>query len=320
MIDFPEIIGKTEEIKKVFKLMNKVIETDSNILISGETGTGKEMVARAIHNYGNRKDNPFVAVNCSALTETLLETELFGHIRGSFTGATAEKKGLFEIANKGTFFMDEIGDISLNVQSKLLRVIQEGTIRKVGSTEDMSIDVRLIAATNLDLENEVKNKSFRKDLYYRITVIQIHMPPLRKRLEDIPLLVDHFLEKYKEKANKEINGFSKEAMKVLLNYTWPGNIRELEHEVERCMVLTENKTIQPEDISETVHTGGKLHLGEVEDKSLKGVLQEYEKRIIKEILFNMKWNKTKTADVLGITRQALDNKIKKYKIDRRRND
>jgi len=317
MQKFPELIGKSNEIKKIFKVMEKVTKTDSNILVTGETGTGKEMVARAIHNHSLRKEKPFVAVNCSALTESLLETELFGHVKGSFTGATAEKKGLFEIANEGTFFMDEIGDISLNVQSKLLRVLQEGVIKKVGSTSDTHINVRLIVATNIDLEIEIQKRAFRKDLYYRITVIQIHIPPLRNRKEDIPLLVSHFLKKYKYKTRREIKGFSEEAMKLFMDYSWPGNVRELEHEVERCMVLTETDFIQPEEISETVRTGGKLHLGDVEDKSLKGVLHNYEQQIIKEVLFSMKWSKSKTADVLGISRQALDNKINKYNIDRR---
>lgn len=318
MEKFPEIIGESKKIKEVFKIMNKVIKTDSNILITGETGTGKELVARAIHKYGKRKNGPFIAVNCSALAESLLETELFGHVKGSFTGATAEKKGLFEMANEGSFFMDEIGDISLNVQSKLLRVLQDGIIKKVGSVEDTPVDVRLIAASNLDLEEEISKGNFRKDLYYRITVIQINMPPLRERKDDIPLLVDHFIEKYADKTPKEIKGFSKESMKILMEYNWPGNIRELEHEVERCMVLTEKETIQPNVISDTVKTGGKLELSKVEDKSLKGVLHEYEKGIIKDVLFSMDWNKTQTADVLGISRQALDNKIKKYEIDRRK--
>lgn len=318
MKNFPEIIGESKEIKEVFKIMNKVIKTDSNILISGETGTGKELVARALHKYGTRKNGPFVAVNCSALAESLLETELFGHVKGSFTGATAEKKGLFEMADKGSFFMDEIGNISLNIQSKLLRVLQDGIIKKVGSVEDIPVDVRLIAATNLDIEEEISKNNFRKDLYYRITVIQINMPPLRNRKEDIPLLVDNFIEKYQEKTPREIKGFSKESMEILMEYNWPGNIRELEHEVERCMVLTEKETIQPDVISDTVKTGGKLKLSKVEDKSLKGALHEYEKRIIKDVIFSMDWNKTQTAKVLGISRQTLDNKIKKYDIDRRK--
>jgi len=318
MSNFPEIIGESEEIKKVFKIMEKLMGTDSNVLITGETGSGKEMIARAIHNNGTRKNGPIVAVNCSALTETLLETELFGHIKGSFTGASVEKKGLFEMADKGTFFMDEIGDISLNVQSKLLRVLQDGVIKKVGSVKNIPIDVRLIAATNLDLEEEVDKGAFRKDLYYRITVIQINAPPLRQRKEDIPLLVDHFLEKYKDKVQKKVKGVSGETMRIFVDYSWPGNVRELEHEIERCMVLAEEEIIQADDVSEIVKTGGKLHLTDIEDKSLKGVLHEYEKHVIKEVLFSTKWSKIKASEVLGITRQALDNKINRYNLDRRK--
>ncbi len=315
---FPEIIGKTKQIHEVYKIIEKVIKTDSNILITGETGTGKELVARAIHNYGPRKNANFVAVNCSALTETLLETELFGHVKGSFTGATAEKKGLFEIADKGTFFMDEIGDITQNVQSKLLRVIQEGIIKKVGGLKDISIDVRIIAATNKDLESEIKEESFRKDLYYRLSVIQINIPSLRERKLDIPLLANHFLKKYGNKLNKDISSFIPETMRILTEYDWPGNIRELEHEVERAMVLTERNSIAPEDLSERIRTGGRLKLEEIKDKSLKGVIDEYESQIIKEMLFGCRWNKSKTAEALGLSRQALNKKIDKYVLDRRK--
>lgn len=316
---FPEIIGESPKMLEVFEVMRKVIKTDSTVLITGETGTGKELVARAIHYNGVRKDGAFVAVNCSALTETLLETELFGHVKGSFTGAIAEKKGLFEVADKGTFFMDEIGDISPNLQAKLLRVLQEGVIKKVGGTQDIKVDVRLIAATNRDLTKEVERGSFRRDLYYRISVVEIHLPPLRERKEDIPLLADHFLRRFSQKINKNIKGFSPSALKLLYDYDWPGNVRELEHEIERAVILSESEEITPDDLSERIRSGGMaLKIEEIKTRSLKGVLSNYEKKIIAELLTELHWNKTKVAEVLGITRQALNKKIERYDLDRRK--
>lgn len=316
---FPEIIGESPKMLEVFEIMKKVIKTDSTILITGETGTGKELVARAIHYNGSRRDGAFVAVNCSALTETLLETELFGHVKGSFTGAIAEKKGLFEVADKGTFFMDEIGDISPNLQAKLLRVLQEGVIKKVGGTQDIKVDVRLIAATNRDITKEVDRGSFRRDLYYRISVVEIHLPPLRERKEDIPILAEHFLKKFSQKLNKDIKRFSPSAMKLLCDYDWPGNVRELEHEIERAVILNETNEITPDDLSERIRSGGvALKIEEIKTRSLKGVLNNYEKKIIAELLGEMRWNKTKVAEVLGITRQALNKKIERYDLDRRK--
>jgi two-component system response regulator AtoC len=316
---FPEIIGESPKMLEVFNIMRKVIKTDSTVLITGETGTGKELVARAIHYNGARKDGAFVAVNCSALTETLLETELFGHVKGSFTGAIAEKKGLFEVADKGTFFMDEIGDISPNLQAKLLRVLQEGVIKKVGGTQDIKVDVRLIAATNRDLTKEVERGSFRRDLYYRISVVEIHLPPLRERKEDIPLLAEHFLKRFSQKVNKNIKGFSPSALKLLCDYDWPGNVRELEHEIERAVILSETEEITPDDLSERIRSGGMLlKIEEIKTRSLKGVLSSYEKKIIAELLTELRWNKTKVAEVLGITRQALNKKIERYDLDRRK--
>ncbi|MCM8766317.1 MAG: sigma-54 dependent transcriptional regulator [Candidatus Omnitrophica bacterium] len=316
---FPEIVGESPKMLEVFEIMQKVIKTDSTVLITGETGTGKELVARAIHYNGKRRDGAFVAVNCSALTETLLETELFGHVKGSFTGAIAEKKGLFEVADKGTFFMDEIGDISQNLQAKLLRVLQEGVIKKVGGTQDIRVDVRLIAATNRDLTKEVDRGSFRRDLYYRISVVEIPIPPLRERKEDISLLADYFLKRFSQKINKEIKGFSPAALKLLYDYDWPGNVRELEHEIERAVILTETNEITPDDLSERIRSGGMaLKIEEIKTRSLKGVLSNYEKKIIGELLTEMRWNKTKVSEVLGITRQALNKKIERYDLDRRK--
>lgn len=318
---FPEILGNNEKMREIYKIMQRLIDTDSTVLISGETGTGKELIARALHYHGKRRNGPFVAVNCSALTETLLETELFGHVKGSFTGAIAEKVGLFEVANHGTFFMDEIGDVSPSIQAKLLRVLQEGVIKKVGGTQDIKIDVRVIAATNKDLEKEVEKGGFRRDLFYRLSIIEIKLPPLRERKDDIPLLAEFFLKKYAEKVGRadEIRSIAPATMKLLLDYDWPGNVRELENEMERVVILAEGPNIQPEDLSERIRTGGmKLKLDEIKGKSLKGVLESYEKKIITEILFEMKWNKSKVAEILGISRQALNKKIDRYGIDRRK--
>lgn len=318
---FPEIIGNNEKMREVFRIMQKVVNSDSTILIKGETGTGKELVAKALHYHGKRRNGPFVAVNCSALTETLLESELFGHVKGSFTGAVAEKKGLFEVANHGTFFLDEVSEISPSLQAKLLRVLQEGTIKKVGGTQEIKVDVRIIAATNRDLEKEVERGTFRRDLYYRLSVIEITLPPLRERKDDIPLLAEHFLRIYAEKNGKQeiITGISPEAMKYLLEYDWPGNVRELEHEIERAVILAEGPNILPEDLSEKIRSGGmRLKLEEIKDKKLKGIMEAYEKKLLTEILFELRWNKTKVAEILGISRQALNKKIDKYGIDRRK--
>jgi len=320
---FPEIVGNNEKMKDVFKIMQKVVNTNSTILIKGETGTGKELIAKALHYHSKRRNSPFIAVNCSALTETLLESELFGHIKGSFTGAVVEKKGLFEAADKGTFFLDEVSEISPGLQAKLLRVLQEGTIKRVGSTQDIKVDVRIIAATNRILEKEVERGAFRRDLFYRLCVIEIDIPPLRDKKDDIPILAEHFLNIYTKKNDKEktVKGISPDAIKYLLEYDWPGNVRELEHEIERAIILTEGVHILPSDLSEKVRTGGiNLKLEEVKDKTLKGVVEIYERRILTEILYELRWNKSKVAGLLGISRQALNKKIEKYALDRRKRE
>jgi len=320
---FPEIVGNNEKMKDVFKIMQKVVNTNSTILIKGETGTGKELIAKALHYHSKRRNSPFIAVNCSALTETLLESELFGHIKGSFTGAVVEKKGLFEAADKGTFFLDEVSEISPGLQAKLLRVLQEGTIKRVGSTQDIKVDVRIIAATNRILEKEVERGAFRRDLFYRLCVIEIDIPPLRDKKDDVPILAEHFLNIYTKKNDKEktVKGIIPDAIKYLLEYDWPGNVRELEHEIERAIILTEGVHILPSDLSEKVRTGGiNLKLEEVKDKTLKGVVEIYERRILTEILYELRWNKSKVAGLLGISRQALNKKIEKYALDRRKRE
>ncbi|HEO64139.1 MAG TPA: sigma-54-dependent Fis family transcriptional regulator [Candidatus Omnitrophica bacterium] len=317
---FPEIIGSNTRMQEVYKIMEKVVNTNSTILVRGETGTGKELIAKALHYHSKRRNAPFVAVNCSALTETLLESELFGHIKGSFTGAIAEKKGLFEAADKGTFFLDEVSEISPGLQAKLLRVLQEGTIKRVGSTNDIQVDVRVIAATNRNLEQEVDKGVFRRDLFYRLCVIEISIPPLRDKKDDIPILAEHFLRVYADKnGKKNIKGIAPDTIKYLLEYDWPGNVRELEHEIERAIILAEGPHILASDLSEKIRSGGvNLKLEEVKDKTLKGIVDTYEKRILTEILYELRWNKSKVANLLGISRQALNKKIDKYDLDRRK--
>ena len=317
---FPEIIGTNSHMKEVYRIMEKVVNTNTTILVRGETGTGKELIAKALHYHSKRRNSPFIAVNCSALTETLLESELFGHIRGSFTGAIAEKKGLFEAADKGTFFLDEVSEVSPGLQSKLLRVLQEGTIKRVGSTNNITVDVRIVAATNRNLEKEVERGAFRRDLFYRICVIDMLIPPLRDRRDDIPVLSEHFLRIYTDKnENKAIKNIAPDAIKYLLEYDWPGNIRELEHEIERAVILSEGPHILPSDLSEKIRSGGvNLKLEAVKDKTLKGVVEIYERKILTEILYELRWNKSKVANLLGISRQALNKKIEKYDLDRRK--
>ncbi|GAI42815.1 unnamed protein product, partial [marine sediment metagenome] len=232
------IVGSSKAMKAVEKLVQKVGPTDTTVLITGESGTGKELIARAIHRYSSRTDKSFVAVDCGSLVENLFESELFGHVKGSFTGATATKYGRFELANGGTLFFDEIGNVSTNIQTKLLRVLQEREITKVGSSQIVKVDVRIIAATNRDLQKTVKAETFREDLFYRLSVVPITLPPLRQRRDDILLLANHFLSKYNKKRGKNIKAISDRAMKALVEYDWPGNVRELENAIERAVVLT----------------------------------------------------------------------------------
>jgi DNA-binding NtrC family response regulator len=301
------VVGENREMKRIYEIVRKVALQDSNVLLTGESGTGKELVAKLIHRNSERREKQFVHVDCGTLTETLLASELFGHLKGAFTGALTNKKGLLELANGGTFFFDEIGDVSLEFQSKLLRVIQDKLIRPVGSEKSIHVDVRIICATNKDLERKIREGSFREDLYYRINVIHIHLPPLRKRKEDIPLLANYFLEKYSRLKEKKVKSISPKAMELLLSYDWPGNIRELENVIERAIVLEEGKLITPGDLPSHIQ---KKRRSPVKIKTLYEVEKEH---IIKALEEN-EGNKTKTAISLGIPRRTLYEKIKKYNI------
>ncbi len=307
---FPNIIGESPEMRNVFSLIEKVSESDSTVLILGESGTGKELIATTIHYQSRRRDKPLIKVNCAALPDGLIESELFGHEKGAFTGAIKRKPGRFELSNGGTIFLDEIGDLPLSTQSKILRVIQERTFDRVGGTETLSVDVRIIAATNRNLEAEVKKGNFREDLYYRLNVIPIPLPPLRQRREDIPYLVDFFLDKYKNKLSRNIR-FSKDAIDALIKYDYPGNIRELENMIERCVTLSSSDMIQKDDlpsfISKKSDTNRQL--------SLSDVAAEAEKEYIIRILKTTKGNRTKAAEMLGISRKTLWEKMNAYGIE-----
>lgn len=301
------IIGKSPRIYEVFQIILKTAPTDSTVLILGESGTGKELFAKAIHAGSLRRERPFFTMDCSTLVETLFESELFGHVKGSFTGATATKHGAFELAHLGTFFFDEIGNIPLNVQAKILRAIQEKEIRRVGGTQTIHVDVRVIAATNLDLQKAIKEGRFREDLYYRLNVIPIYLPALRERREDIPLLVDHLIGLLNRKRRKSaVEGISSEALELLTVYHWPGNIRELQNVIERALVIEEKPTIQPSSLPRHIREKN-------EEKSSEwAILAEVEKEHIKKVLDALQYNISQAARTLGIDRKTLYDKIRKY--------
>ncbi len=315
-VDLKTIIGKSEEMDKVFKLVEKVAETDSTILIFGESGTGKELIARAIHFRSSRVNNPFVSINCGALPENLLESELFGHVKGSFTGAIRDKEGLFKVAQGGTFFLDEVGETSPTIQVKLLRVLQEREIIPVGGTNPIKVDVRLIAATNADLEKAVANDKFRADLFYRLNVIPIYLPPLRKRKDDVPLLVAHFLKKYNERvASSAQKSISKEAMDVLIGYTWPGNVRELENVIERAVILEETSEIRVESLPDKLRSGEPTRSSLITDRA-QVTLEELEREYLLKVLEDTNWQKKRASSILGINASTLYRKIQRYNLDR----
>lgn len=314
------LIGKSPKIVEVYKTLARAAMSSSTVLVMGESGTGKELVACAIHDNGPRRNKRFIAVNCGALAENLLESELFGHIKGSFTGAITDKVGLFEEANGGTLFLDEIGDISQALQIKLLRVLQENEIKPVGSASSKKVNVRLIAATHRDLDALVRAGKFREDLYYRLKVISIELPPLRDRMEDLQDLVEHFLARYAEKNKKGVSHISDEAMELLKTYTWPGNIRELEHAIERAVAMTNTTILFIEDFPPEVQ---RTQSGGMPEISLSGVggggtsLEEMEKSHIVKVLQDVHFNKSKASEVLGIDRATLYRKAQKYGIDLR---
>ena len=308
---FHDLISKSSKMQKVFDLANTIAKSNSNVLILGESGTGKELLARAIHNESLRATGPFIPFSCVALTETLLESELFGHEKGAFTDAIAQKKGKFELAEGGTIFLDEIGDISPKLQLNLLRVLQEKEFTRVGGSKPIKVDVRIIAATNRDLKKAVDEGTFRNDLYYRLNVIFIELPPLREHKEDIPLLVHHFIEKCNIEMGEKAERISEDALNLLMAYDWPGNVRELENAIERAMVITKGKIIKTEDLHVSPQTKkGKKTASSSDDKTIKSL----EKKHITKILAENNWNIQKSAEQLGIDRVTLYNKIKKYKL------
>ena len=318
---YDNMIGKSKPMQSLYSLMDKIKTADSTVMVQGENGTGKELIARSIHYNSHRKDKPFVIQNCSAFNDNLLESELFGHIKGSFTGALRDKKGLFEMADKGTFFLDEIGDTSPQMQVKLLRVLQEGTFMPVGATEGRKVDVRIIAATNRNLKEMVEQGSFREDLYYRLNVINIRVPPLRERKEDIPFLVDFFLAKICETTGGAKRAITKRALEKLYDYAWPGNVRELQNEIERLVVLSGDETkLMAELLSPKVLESGdknKIQGARLQGK-LKDALEDLEREMIREGLRRTGWNKSKLAKELGISRAGLIMKVEKYGLDKRK--
>ena len=322
------IVGESDSIKEVFKLIGRVATSDANILIVGESGTGKELVARAIHKYSDRAHKPFIAINCAAIPEPLLESELFGYEKGAFTGADKQKSGKFEEANGGTLFLDEIGDMSLSLQAKLLRILQEGTIEHLGSTKSLKVDARIVAATNRNLENDIITKTFREDLYYRLKVITISLPPLRMRKEDIPLLTQHFLIKHSKGGKKETLTVPPESIKRLTDYQWPGNIRELENVIKRAIILAKGNIISPNLLFEgvekpvTQYTPERSNLFaylnqqiiENEGEIYKLAIEEFEKDLLQWALSKVGGNQLKAAKLLGISRVMLHERMVKYKL------
>lgn len=318
---FQNVIGNSPVMHQIYDLIKRVSQAPTNILITGESGTGKEVVAKAIHYNGPLKDRPFVTINCGAIPENLMESEMFGHKKGSFTGAVTDKAGLFEVADGGTLFLDEVGELPVTIQVKLLRAIQERVIRRVGATDDMKIDVRIIAATNRNLEDMVQKGSFRQDLFYRLNVINIKTPPLRDRKEDIPTLAQHFLKKYNDKLGKNISGISVDAMEILKKYDYPGNVRELENMIERTVALEGGSTILPESLPPMVNTpsGRKMassHEIEVTDDGvdLDKVMGQIEKELLIKAIHTAGGVKKKAAKLLNITFRSMRYRVEKYNL------
>jgi len=306
--EYDEIIGKSDSMQEIYDLISRVAPTDSTVLITGESGTGKELIAQAIHGNSERCYMPFIAVSCGALPDSLLESELFGYEKGAFTGAEHTKKGRFELADQGTLFLDEIGDISLKTQVDLLRVLQQQEFRRLGGQAEISVDVRILAATNRDLQKAISENQFREDLFYRLNVIAIHVPPLRERKDDIPLLVKAFIRRYCMEMNKEIVKIAPSALKLLTDYDWPGNVRELENVIERALVIGRSPEIVTDDLP--------FSRQEIGTGKLPNSLKIMERMHIARILEDTQWNISEAARLLEIDRQTLYNKIEKYKIEK----
>ena len=309
-IQLEMVVGKSKSMKKVLDIVSRVSPTETTVLITGESGTGKELLAREIHNYSLRHKAPFVVIDCGALVETLFESELFGHVKGSFTGAHETKHGRFEVADGGTIFFDEISNISLNIQAKLLRVIQEREVTRIGSTKPIKVDVRILAATNENLAEAVHKGKFREDLFYRLSVVPIHLPPLRERKEDLSLLLNHFLQKYNKKIKKNIETISPQALKAMMEYDWPGNIRELENTIERAVVLSEGNGLGLEDLMYHGISASSSTLSLIDGTNK--TLEEMERDHIRRVLQAQYGSKSRTASILGIDRKTLWAKIRKY--------
>ncbi|MCP4548982.1 MAG: sigma-54-dependent Fis family transcriptional regulator [bacterium] len=312
------IIGSSEAMQRIFTIVRRIADTDSTILISGESGTGKELIARALHYTSSRADKPFVSINCGALPENLLESELFGHVKGSFTGAVRDKEGLFKVAQSGTIFLDEVGEVCQSLQVKLLRALQEKEFLPVGATETIKVDVRVLAATNRNLEEEVARGTFRADLYYRLNVIPLVVPPLRERRDDIPLLIKHFMEKMSSKRGLENKVISSQAISVLSEYDWPGNVRELENVLERTVILEEKDHVDVSSLPEIVLNRSRQNSQSLFEGTPRATLEDLEKEYLLKVLDSVDWQKKKASIILGINASTLYRKIQRYDLDKKK--
>jgi DNA-binding NtrC family response regulator len=307
---FDNIIGKTPQMQKIFEMVEGVADTKATVLITGESGTGKELIAKAIHYHSSRRESPFIRINCAALPAGLVESELFGHEKGSFTGAIKQSRGRFELADGGTLLLDEISEISLHLQAKLLRVLQEREFERVGSGIPIQVDVRIVATTNRDLKELIDRGKFREDLFYRLNVVPIHVPPLRERKEDIPALAQHFLKKSNQENNRHIEGISQKVYELFMEYPWPGNVRELENYIERAVVTAQGKILTPRDFSKDLSLGKFLSVTGRIDVGI--TIQEAERKLILRTLKAQGGNRTKAAEILGISTRTLRNKLQEY--------
>lgn len=311
--NFNHIIGESKPMKQIYEMIGRVSQASTHVLISGASGTGKELVARAIHSESDRSDKPFLALNCGSIPENLVESELFGHKKGAFTGAEKDKEGIFEAAGSGTVFLDEIGELPPNIQVALLRVLQEKEVKPVGSNQMIAIDARIIAATNKELEKEVERGNFREDLYYRLNVVEIKLPPLKERKEDVPILAHHFVNKYNRELNRAVKGIDSGAMSALLSYEWKGNVRELENVIERAVLLGNQDHITVEDLPASIRDKGEEV--QIDSQSLDSAVQAFEKHHIESVLKRTEGNKSETARLLGIDPSTLYRKMERYGIE-----